>query len=670
MSAQKKISRRIEELVEQIKDANRAYYQEDSPRLSDAEYDSLFRELEELERDHPEFKLKDSPTSKVGSELNTPFSEVAHRVPMLSLQNALNLEEFDAFHLRTLASLGQEAAEYFAEYKFDGLGVELVYENGELAVASTRGDGLVGENVTQNIRTISSIPKKVKCKSLPKSFEVRGEVLIAKDDFQKLNQKRASEGESTFANPRNAAAGSLRQLDSSITAERPLGFFAYSLTSEYDLPPLTQSKSIELLRKLGFPVQVGSLVSNDIEEIKRWFKQTELDRDSMPFEIDGAVVKLNSLEDQLKLGERSRSPRWAVALKFAPEEGFSTLISITTQVGRTGTLTPVAELDPVEIGGVTVKRATLHNQDEIDRKDIRIGDRVVVRRQGDVIPAVVSVLTAERNGSERKFKLPSFCPECGTTVVKDSNCDVALRCPNDRCPAKVIEQLKHFVSRRAFDIDCVGEKLLEQLLSNGLIATPADIFKLELGSLINLERMGDKSANNILKSIEDSKRIELDRFVYSLGIRHVGQSTAQTIAAAAAGSITKLMKMSSENLEKLEDVGPKVAESVTAFFASRENLELVENLLSYGVTISEFEVKVVEGGVFSGERVVLTGTLSELSREEAKSIILAQGGEVLSSVSSKTTILVAGEKAGSKLTKAQKLGIKIVSEKEFLQSLD
>ncbi len=668
MSAQKKISKRIEELVEQIKDANGAYYQEDSPKLSDAEYDSLFRELEALERDHPELKLKDSPTSKVGVELNTPFSEVVHRVPMLSLQNALNFEEFNAFHARTLSSLEKKSTEYFVEYKFDGLGVELVYENGQLAVASTRGDGLVGENVTQNIRTISSIPEEVEGKSLPKSFEVRGEVLIAKNDFQKLNQKRAAGGESTFANPRNAAAGSLRQLDSTITAERPLGFFAYSLTSEHDLPSRTQSKSVELLKKIGFPVQVGSLVSNDIEEIKEWFKQTELARDSMPFEIDGAVVKLNSFKDQLKLGERSRSPRWAVALKFAPEEGFSTLVSITTQVGRTGTLTPVAELKPVEIGGVTVKRATLHNQDEIDRKDIRIGDKVVVRRQGDVIPAVVSVLTAERDGSERKFKLPSACPECGTTAVRDSDDDVALRCPNDSCPAKVIEQLKHFVSRRAFDIDCVGEKLLEQLLSSGLITTPADIFKLELDSLINLERMGDKSANNILKSIQDSKQVDLDRFIYSLGIRHVGQRTAQTIAAAA-GTISKLMEMDVESLEKLEDVGPKVAESITAFFSSSDNTELVDDLLASGVAVNEFEVKVIEGGVFSGERVVLTGTLRELSREEAKSLILAQGGEVLSSVSSKTTILVAGEKAGSKLTKAQKLGIKIVSEKEFLQSL-
>ena len=668
MSAQKKISKRIEELVEQIKDANGAYYQEDSPKLSDAEYDSLFRELEALERDHPELKLKDSPTSKVGVELNTPFSEVVHRVPMLSLQNALNFEEFNAFHARTLSSLEKKSTEYFVEYKFDGLGVELVYENGQLAVASTRGDGLVGENVTQNIRTISSIPEEVEGKSLPKSFEVRGEVLIAKNDFQKLNQKRAAGGESTFANPRNAAAGSLRQLDSTITAERPLGFFAYSLTSEHDLPSRTQSKSVGLLKKIGFPVQVGSLVSNDIEEIKEWFKQTELARDSMPFEIDGAVVKLNSFKDQLKLGERSRSPRWAVALKFAPEEGFSTLVSITTQVGRTGTLTPVAELKPVEIGGVTVKRATLHNQDEIDRKDIRIGDKVVVRRQGDVIPAVVSVLTAERDGSERKFKLPSACPECGTTAVRDSDDDVALRCPNDSCPAKVIEQLKHFVSRRAFDIDCVGEKLLEQLLSSGLITTPADIFKLELDSLINLERMGDKSANNILKSIQDSKQVDLDRFIYSLGIRHVGQRTAQTIAAAA-GTISKLMEMDVESLEKLEDVGPKVAESITAFFSSSDNTELVDDLLASGVAVNEFEVKVIEGGVFSGERVVLTGTLRELSREEAKSLILAQGGEVLSSVSSKTTILVAGEKAGSKLTKAQKLGIKIVSEKEFLQSL-
>jgi len=661
-------SARIAELLGLIKKANKAYYEDDSPSLSDAEYDQLFRELETLEKKYPELKLEDSPTSRVGVSLNTPFSEVEHRIPMLSLQNALNNDEFDSFHERTLSALEQDSVEYFAEYKFDGLGVELVYEDGKLVVASTRGDGYTGENVTNNIQTISSIPPTTKLKTLPRRFEVRGEVLIAKEDFLKLNERRLSEGESTFANPRNAAAGSLRQLDSAITARRPLGFFAYSLTSEFDLPTDSQSGSVQLLKKAGFPVQTESLVSSDPEKIKKWFIKTEIERESMPFEIDGAVIKVNSLLEQSQLGIRSRSPKWAVALKFAPEEGFTTLTAITTQVGRTGTLTPVAELEPVEIGGVTVRRATLHNQDEIDRKDIRIGDRVVVRRQGDVIPAVVSVLTSERTGSETKFRLPAECPECGSKAVKDSEDDVALRCPNEGCPAKLIERLKHFVSRRAFDIDCVGEKLIEQLVEKDLVSEPPDFFVLEKEALVELERMGEKSAANILDAIESSKKVELDRLIYSLGIRHVGERTARTIAEAAE-NVSALLKMNLEELEKLDDIGPRVAESVVSYFSTPANIKVVEQLLSNGVTVPDYLKAQTRQGVFTGERVVLTGTLTQLSREEAKDLIVSSGGSVVSSVSSKTTLLVAGEKAGSKLDKATKLGVEVISEADFLEKL-
>lgn len=664
------IKRRAEALRRIITEANTHYYLNDSPTISDAEYDALFRELESLEAAHPELITQDSPTQRVGApNKNVTFSPVTHREPMLSLANAMDLEELREFDERTKKALGTaEEIEYLAEYKFDGLAVELVYEDGVLVLGSTRGDGYTGENVTNNLRTIASIPHRLK--NLPsglKKLEVRGEVIIRVADFETLNIKRVANNEPPFANPRNAAAGSLRQLDSAITATRPLGFYAYGLLAERPLVD-TEFGLMEMLKNLGLPVQDDLLTSFGIERVRQYFSTLEAKRDSLPFEIDGIVIKVNSLASQEKLGMRSRTPRFAVALKFPPREAFTKLLDITVQVGRTGILTPVAELEPVNLSGVIVKRATLHNQDEIDRKDIRIGDTVVVRRQGDVIPAVVSVITEKRTGQERKFSLPAKCPVCGSPAVKESEQDVALRCSNAHCPAKLIERLKHFVSRLAFDIDSLGEKLLEQLIDKGLIQGPADIFKLRKEQLVELERMGEKSADNLILAINASKKIELNRFIYALGIRHVGERTAKLLATAA-GSVERLQTMTREELEQIDEIGPKVSEAIVEFFSDSSEQETVSELLSHGVRPHSPERVQAIGDKFAGETVVLTGTLSSMSREEAKALVESEGGKVTDSVSKLTTLLVAGEKAGSKLKKATSLGVAVIDEDEFRKRL-
>jgi DNA ligase (NAD+) len=665
------IRSRMAELYALIERANKAYYLEDSPEISDAEYDRSFRELQSLEDQNPQLTKTDSPTKKVGGERSETFDEVKHRVPMLSLANALNIDEFLEFDARVKKSLGGDSdkLEYFFEYKFDGLAVELVYKNAKLAVASTRGDGLVGENITANIKTISSIPQQVKLpENMPGDFEVRGEVVMSKPGFEKLNELRAAAGESLFANPRNAAAGSLRQLDAKVTAERPLSFFAYGLLSEELLPLEKQNESHQLLASLGFNVQQDVKVVARTEKISELFVKLENQREALDFEIDGLVLKVNLLRQQEKLGFRSRTPRWAVALKFPPSEAFTKLLNITIQVGRTGTLTPVAELEPVNVGGVVVRRATLHNQDEIDRKDIRIGDTVVVRRQGDVIPAVVSVVVAKRDGTEKKFKIPNICPECGSLAEKDSEDEVALRCNNINCRAKLIEQLKHFVSRNAFDIESMGEKLIEQLVELGRLKTAADIFTLTKEELAGLERMGDKSAQNVVDAINKSKNIELHRFIYALGIRHVGERTAKLLADATR-DVARLEKLELDELLQIEDVGPIVAQAVLDYFKSNQRQLIIASLLENGVIVRYTKPAKTDSGIFKGEVVVLTGTLSSMSREEAKEKIELQGGKVVSAVSKATTLLVAGEKAGSKLTKAESLGIKTIDEAEFLQMI-
>ena len=659
---------RIAELVKAIEEANHKYYIESLPTISDSEYDILFRELEDLERKHPEYIVENSPTARVAGDAATAFTPVAHREPMLSLSNALDIDEFYEFNERVQKLVEHVEIEYSVEYKFDGVALEVVYRDGELVVASTRGDGKIGENITQNARTIVGVPKSLPVvDGLPKTLEVRGEVVIPVADFEIYNEQRIASGEPAFANPRNAASGSLRQIDPKETAKRPLKFFAYQLISEAAIFASSNNEVHDLLKLLGFEVQTDFFITRDFEEVIGFYRKLEQRRDALPFEIDGLVVKVNSHELQEKLGSRSRSPRWAIALKFAPSEEFTKLLNISIQVGRTGTLTPVAELEPVSIGGVVVKRATLHNEQEIARKGIKIGDTVVVRRQGDVIPAVRAVMVEKRTGEETEFVMPTKCPECGFRVVREKEEDVAVRCVNEDCPAKLLEKLKHFVSRQAFDIDSLGEKLIAQLIEAKMIFQPADLFRLDFEKVAALERMGEKSSENLREAIEKSKKIELGRFIYALGIRHVGIRTAEAISRAS-GSLNTLRQMGVENLVEVEDVGEVVARAIVDYFTSNSCGLLVDNILAVGVEIQDPVVEELSNGnrgVFDGERVVITGSIEGLSRTEAKKLVEQQGGKVISSVSKSTSILVAGEKSGSKLKKAEELGVRIVFEEEF-----
>lgn len=674
MSARK----RYDELCAQIYEADRRYYLDDAPLISDASYDALFRELLEIEKAHPEFVRVDSPSQRVGGERKSSFAPVAHRIPMLSLANALDEAEVREFTARVSRGLERDEAliDYFIEYKYDGTAVELVYESGALVQASTRGDGYTGEDITENVRTIRNVPLELAEKSgarLPKlidlqgRIEVRGEVVFPREAFERLNETRVLAGEEPFANPRNAASGSLRQMDTRVTAARPLAFFAYGLTADGVIGAGTQSELNEILRLSGFTVQQDSSVLRSTAEILAYFAQAEKRRPSLPFDIDGVVIKVNSLAEQALLGMRSRSPRWAVAIKFPPSEEFTKLHDITVQVGRTGVLTPVAELEPVTVGGVVVRRATLHNQDEINRKDIRIGDTVVVRRQGDVIPAVVSVVTARRNGTEVPFVLPDNCPVCDAAVVRDE-AEVAVRCPNPACPAKIINRLKHFVSRKAMDIDSLGVKLLEQLVASGMIRNLADIYKVQKEQLLTLERMGEKSVDNLLSAINASRQVAFDRLLYALGIRHVGERTARLLAQNFS-DISALRLAAESELEAIDEVGPKVADAIVTFFNDEEEaLQLDELLSSLEIAYGAKTGDVV--GAFTGEKVVITGTLQTMTRDQARDAVINAGGDVQSAVGSSTTILVAGEKAGSKLLKAQKAGITIIDESEFRERLE
>lgn len=592
---------------------------------------------------------------------------------MLSLENAFSEDELRQFDQRCRKLLAERESDikYCVEEKFDGLAVEIVYEGRGLDTASTRGDGEVGENITANILTIADVPQKLPPRfsagnAVPERLEVRGEVYMPLKGFAALNDQRLAAGEPAFANPRNAAAGSLRQLDPQITARRPLKFVAYGLASPAALPFDSQSACLSELEHLGFPIDPELSAGGDADEVLKIFRALEARRRSLPYEIDGIVAKVDSFELQQELGTRSRTPRWAVALKFAPEEAFTVLKDISVQVGRTGLLTPVAELEPVEVGGVTVSRATLHNQDEIDRKDIRIGDTVVVRRQGDVIPAVVAVVPAKRSGKEKKFRIPQECPVCGSRARKESEADAGVRCTNPRCPAKLHERLKHFVSRRAMDIDSLGTKLLEALVESGRVSSAADIYDLTQDELAAMERMGEKSAANIIAAIEGSKQATLSRFLYALGIRHVGERTAQVLAEHA-GSLEALRAMDEDELEQVPDVGPKVAAAIRTFFDDPEEQAVINELLRRGVTVKAEEREV--DGAFSGETVVLTGTLESITRDEAKSLIEGAGGKIAASVGKSTTLVVAGEKAGSKLAKAESQGIPIINEAEFLARL-
>lgn len=665
-------SERVRELRAQIEEHNRLYYELDAPTIPDAEYDRLFRELQDLEAANPDLASPDSPTQRVGSAPVAQFRSVAHRVPMLSLNNAFSDEEVVAFDRRVRDGLGaKDEISYSAEPKFDGLAVTLTYESGVFVAGATRGDGFTGEEVTANLRTVGNLPLRLRGEGWPRLLEVRGEVLMLRSDFVRLNSRQREKGEKEFVNPRNAAAGSLRQLDSRVTAGRPLRFFAYGVGVTDGLPaqPETHSDLLDLLSSWGLPVAGERRRVNGAAGLLEYYVDIGAKRSSLPFDIDGVVYKLDNLAGQERLGFVSRAPRFAIAHKFPAEEATTKLLGVDVQVGRTGALTPVARLAPVFVGGVTVTNATLHNEDEVRRKDVRIGDTVVVRRAGDVIPEVVRVVTELRPADATSFVMPTDCPVCGSSVVRAED-EAVARCSGGLyCPAQRKQALLHFASRRAMDIEGLGDKLVEQLVDTHVVRTPADLYKLGVTALIELERMAEKSAMNLLAAIEKSKRTTLARFIYALGIRNVGETTAKDLARYF-GALDGIMMADEEQLMRVSDVGPVVAQCLRQFFAEPHNIEVVEQLRAAGVTWEEGEPTAAPGGPATGKVFVLTGTLPSLTRDDAKALIESAGGKVSGSVSKKTDYVVAGAEAGSKLEKAEQLGIAIIDEAQLRDLLN
>jgi len=668
-----KIKQHVQDLRAEIELHNYRYYVLDNPTIPDAEYDKLLRELQQVEQDYPQLITADSPMQRVGAAPLKAFSQIIHRIPMLSLNNAFDDTEVEAFNRRVCEGLSVEHVEYTVEPKFDGLAVSLCYENGILKTGATRGDGNTGEDITLNLKTTKSIPLSLSVKNPPPLLEVRGEVLMLKADFLALNQRQLAKGEKEFANPRNAAAGSLRQLDPAITATRRLTFFAYGVGQYEDahMPHDTHSNILNYLSGLHFPVAKECQVVTGLRGLLDYYQAIGAQRENLPYAIDGVVYKVNSLSQQEKLGFVSRAPRFAIAHKFPAQEAVTELLAIDVQVGRTGALTPVARLKPVFVGGVTVTNATLHNADEIERKDVRIGDTVIVRRAGDVIPEVVSVIPEKRPVDSQVFIMPVHCPVCGAKAVRLPD-EAASRCTGGLfCPAQRKQAILHFASRRALDIEGLGDKLVEQMVDNAIVRTPADLYKLGITALANLERMADKSANNILQAIEKSKHTTLARFIYALGIRNVGETTAKGLAAHL-GSIDRLIEADTERLQQIPDIGPVVAQSIVDFFAEAHNCEVIEQLRASGVHWDEHEGKSSlpdAAAPLQGKTFVLTGTLPAMSREEAKEKIEALGGKVSGSVSKKTDYVVVGADPGSKHDKALSLGIPVLDEAGLLELL-
>ena len=659
----------IQDLRDQLNDHNYRYYVLDDPLISDSEYDQLFRELQKLETDNPNLITEDSPTRRVGAEPLSSFGSWTHRMPMLSLANAMNEDELAAFDTRVKKGLGTEKdLEYMAEPKLDGLAVELVYENGFFVNGSTRGDGITGEDITQNLKTISAIPLSLRKngQKTPPLLEVRGEVFITKDGFKKLNRNQEKEELSPFANPRNAAAGSLRQLDSKITATRPLSIYCYEAGRIDGISFDTHEDFLSTLKEWGFPVNPEIQKVNNAETMVAFHRNLEAKRDSLPYGIDGTVFKVNAINQRNALGIRSRSPRWAIAGKFKAQQATTLVQNIIPSVGRTGAVTPVARLEPVNVGGVVVTNATLHNQDEIDRKDVRVGDTVLIQRAGDVIPEVVKVIPAKRPPETKTYQLPTECPSCGQEVSRPEG-EVVTRCQNLSCPAQVKGRIEHFVSKGALDIDGFGEKLVDQLVDKKLILTVDDIFKLNFDDLVNLDRMAEKSALNILTAIQDSKQTTFARFVYALGIRNVGAHLSKVLEKAFVGDIEKFMKAAEEELEAIDEVGPIVAETITTFLSNCTNTDVIESCLSLGIRLKKVEEP--KSLLLQGKTFVFTGALTQFSRNEAKEMTEAHGGKVSGSVSKNTDFVVAGPGAGSKLKNATELDIPVLSEAEFLDIL-
>lgn len=661
-----------EDLRRRINRANFLYYVKDQPEISDAEYDALMRRLEELERRFPQLVTPDSPTQRVGAAPQTEFGVHEHAVPMLSLANAMDAEELRAFDgrvKRLLAMGAHESVEYVCELKFDGLAVSLTYLDGILTVGATRGDGYRGENITENLRTIRSIPLNLRharrdspdAKSVPSMVEVRGEVILTHEEFRRINEERETKGEPTFANPRNAAAGSVRQLDARVTARRNLTMFCYGVGAYEGVEFGTQYEVLCALGDWGFKVNPNVRVCADINEVLDYIGEWRTAKEDLEYDIDGVVVKVNSLELQSRLGSVARSPRWAIAYKYPAHQAQTRILDIKVQVGRTGALTPVAIMEPVEVGGVTVSRATLHNEDEVRRKDVRIGDTVVVQRAGDVIPEVVEVVRERRTGAEVEFRMPRTCPVCGARVERAGG-EAVARCVDIACPAQLRENIIHFASRGAMDIDHVGPALIDQLIERGLVRDPADLYYLTVEDLEQLERMGRKSAENAFNAIQASKSASLARLIYALGIRHVGDRTAAALAERFGG-IDALASASEEELASTPDVGPVVARSIRSFFDLPQTAEVLRKLKGAGIDSRAAGKR--EEGPLAGKTVVFTGGLKSMTREEAEELVRKLGGSASSSVSKNTDLVVAGEKAGSKLEKARSLGVRVITEDEF-----
>jgi len=659
----------IELLRKEIEAHNQRYYVLDDPQISDADYDQLLRRLQNLEKAHPDLITPESPTQRVGAPPLASFSQVEHLVPMLSLDNAFSKTELEEFERRLQSRLdSDDTIHYCAEPKLDGLAVSLLYEQGRFVRGATRGDGRVGENISLNLRTLADIPRTLQGDNLPSRLEVRGEVFMPKAGFAALNKKALETGEKVFVNPRNAAAGSLRQLDSAITATRPLSLYCYALGLIEGVElPASHSETLSLLQSWGFPICAERQVVQGIAGCFDYYQMLEKKRAELPYEIDGVVFKVDRLDLQQALGFVARAPRWAIAQKFPAEEVSTDLLAVEFQVGRTGALTPVARLQPVFVGGVTVSNATLHNMDEVQRKQVRVGDRVVVRRAGDVIPEVARVLLKQRPAKTEEIVLPENCPVCDSKVVQLEG-EAAARCSGGLfCPAQRKEAIKHFVSRKALDVEGLGSKLIEQLVDRELIHGVADLYQLDRTTLAGLERMAEKSADNVLAALQKSRRTTLARFIYALGIREVGEATARSLANHFR-ELDLLMKASEEQLQQVDDVGPVVAKFLCDFFAQEHHRQIIAKLLDAGIHWPAVE-KVASDLPLKGKSFVITGTLSGMSRAEARLKLLALGAKVVGTVSKKTTALIAGEKAGSKLTRAEKLGIPVLNEERFLALL-
>ncbi|MFQ6390744.1 NAD-dependent DNA ligase LigA [Priestia aryabhattai] len=659
---------RVQELRDLLNQYGYEYYVLDQPSVPDAEYDKLMNELIEIEESFPELKTADSPTQRIGGQVLDAFEKVQHQTSMLSLGNAFNEEDLRDFDRRVRQAVEDEFS-YVCELKIDGLAVSLRYEDGYLVLGATRGDGTTGENITENLKTIRSIPLRIK---EPLSMEVRGEAFMPRKSFEALNEAKMERDEVPFANPRNAAAGSLRQLDPKIAAKRNLDIFVYAMTDTGELEIDSHSESLNLLDDLGFKTNKERQTCETIDDVIAYIESWQTKRPELSYDIDGIVVKVDSFDQQAELGTTAKSPRWAIAYKFPAEEVVTKLVNIELTVGRTGVITPTAILEPVQVAGTTVQRASLHNEDLIREKDIRIGDYVVVKKAGDIIPEVVNVIEEKRTGEEQEFTMPTHCPECESELVRLEG-EVALRCINPSCPAQIREGLIHFVSRNAMNIDGLGEKVISQLFREQLIKDVADIYTLTKQQLIELERMGEKSADNLIAAIEASKENSLERLLFGLGIRHVGAKAAKTLAQHFE-TIDKLTKATYDELVAINEIGAKMADAIVAYFTQEEVQELIHELKEYGVNLTYKGPKLVSvenvDSVFAGKTVVLTGKLEQLSRNEAKAQIEALGGKVTGSVSKKTDLVVAGEEAGSKLIKANELEIEVWDEARLLTELN